>query len=403
MTFDWYAQAQAWFPWTRDLRREFHMYPELGFQEKRTARRVAEELQALGLEVHTGIAETGVVAVLPGARPGPRVLLRADMDALPIQEANEVPYASRNPGVMHACGHDGHTAILLTTARLLHQQRERLPGTVIFLFQPAEEGLGGAERMVREGVLERFRPDMALALHLWNGEPVGWVGIAPGPVMAAADEVTIRIRGRGGHGAMPHRARDPITVAGHLIVALQSLVAREVDPLDAAVLSIGRMQAGTAFNVIPEDVELQGTMRTFRKETREHLQRRVEALAQSLAQAFECQAQVSWSEATPAVVNHPEVTRRVEAALRAAWPEATFAEERTMGSEDMAFFLERVPGCYFFVGSANPERGLNYPHHHPRFDFDEAVLPRAAALMAAAAWALLEEPPVAASAAAAAP
>lgn len=395
MNTNWYVYAQELFSWTQALRREFHMYPELGFQEKRTARRVAEELQAMDLEVHTGIAETGVVAVLPGARPGPRVLLRADMDALPIQEANEIPYASKHPGVMHACGHDGHTAILLTVARLLHQRRDEMPGTVIVLFQPAEEGLGGAARMLEEGVLERFQPDMALALHLWNGEPVGWVGIAPGPVMAAADEVTLRIRGRGGHGAMPHRTRDPITAAGHLLVALQSLLAREVDPLDSAVLSIGQIHGGTAFNVIPEEVVLRGTMRTFQEDTRAHLQQRVTELAQTLAAAFGCQAEITWSEATPAVVNHPQVTQAVEEALREAWPEARLVPERTMGSEDMALFLQRVPGCYFFVGSANPERGLNYPHHHPRFDFDEAVLPRAAALMAAATWKLLSKPPVA--------
>ncbi len=389
---NWLDEARQLFSWSQALRRDFHMHPELGFQEHRTSQKVAQVLRELGLEVHTGIAETGVVAVLSTGKPGPRLLLRADMDALPIQEANEVPYASQNPGVMHACGHDGHMAILLTVARMFAQHREALSGTVLFLFQPAEEGLGGAERMIHEGVLDRFAPEMALALHLWNGKPVGWVGLAPGPVMAAADEVNIHLRGRGGHGAMPHLARDPVTAAGHLIVALQSLVAREVSPLDPAVLSIGRVQGGTAFNIIPEEVFLQGTLRTFNAETRVYLKRRVRELAEQMARAFQCEARVEWVESTPAVVNHPQVTQQVEEAIRQVWPEAVIQTERTMGSEDMAFFLERVPGCYFFVGSGNPDKGLDAPHHHPRFDFDEEVLPYGAALMAAAAHRLLEHP-----------
>ncbi len=389
---NWLKEAQALFSWSQALRRDFHRHPELGFQEKRTAQKVAETLQTLGLEVHTGIAETGVVAVMETGRPGPRLLLRADMDALPIQEANEVPYASQREGVMHACGHDGHMAILLTVARMFAQHRDALSGTVIFLFQPAEEGLGGAERMIEEGVLERFPADMALALHLWNGKPVGWVGLAEGPVMAAADEVILRLKGRGGHGAMPHLARDPVTLAGHLIVALQSLVAREVNPLDPAVLSIGQMQGGTAFNIIPEEVLLRGTMRTFEEKTRVYLKRRVQEVVEGLARTFQCRAEVTWVESTPAVVNHPEVTHRVREAIRQIWPEATILPERTMGSEDMALFLQRVPGCYFFVGSANPEKGLDAPHHHPRFDFDEQVLVYGAALMAGAAQRLLENP-----------
>ncbi len=387
-------QAQELFTWTQALRRHFHQYPELGFQEKQTAQRVAEELTRLGLEVHTGIAETGVVAVLEGCQPQPRVMLRADMDALPIQEANQVPYASKHPGVMHACGHDGHMAMLLTAARLLAERREEVPGTVIFLFQPAEEGLGGAERMIQEGVLERFRPEMALALHLWNQRPVGWVGIQEGPTMAAADAFTIRIRGKGGHGALPHLTHDPVTAAGHLIVALQNLMAREVDPLDTAVLSVGQMQAGRAFNVIPEEAELQGTLRTFRAETRSHIHQRVRELAESLAAGYRCQAQVTWEMRTPALVNHPEMARRVREVVHRLWPEARVVPFRTMGSEDMAFFMERVPGCYFFLGSANPEKGLDAPHHHPRFDFDERVLPYGAALLAAAALDVLRNPPV---------
>ncbi len=383
--------AHELFPYTQALRRDFHQHPELGFQEVRTAGIVARELRALGLEVHTGIAETGVVALIEGATEGPTVLARFDMDALPIQEETGAAYASQTPGVMHACGHDGHTAIGLTVARLLAARADQLRGTVKLVFQPAEEGLGGAQRMVQEGVLENPRPDYALALHLWNGWPVGQVGVTPGPAMAAAEMFRITLTGRGGHAAIPHAAVDPVVAAGHLITALHTIVGRNIAADQAAVLTVAAVQAGDAANVIPEQAVLQGTLRAFDETVFATLQRRLEEVTRGIAAAFGVQAHIEHRDYSPAVVNDPEVAARVQQVVQRVWPEATLVTDyRTMGSEDMSWMLREVPGCYFFVGSANPERGLDAPHHHPRFDFDEQALPKGAALMAAAIVDLLE-------------
>ncbi len=387
---DFLSAAQELFEYTRGLRRDFHMHPELGFQEVRTAGIVARELRALGLEVSTGMAETGVVALLEGAHPGPVVLVRFDMDALPVTEETGAPYASQTEGLMHACGHDGHTAIGLTVARLLHARREALHGTVKFVFQPAEEGLGGAARMVQEGVLENPRPEYALALHLWNAAPLGWVGAAPGPVMAAAEFFRVRIQGRGGHGALPHLAANPVLAAAQVIAALQSVVARNVPPQETAVVSVTHVQAGETFNVIPSEALLEGTIRTFKPEVRTTVLSRFREVVEGVSAALGCRADIELVDITPAVVNDPEVTRRVQRAARALFPEGTLATSyATMGSEDMAFMMQDIPGCYFFLGSADEAKGLNAPHHHPRFDFDERVLPQAAALMAQAVWEVL--------------
>ena len=387
---DYLEEARTLFTYTQRLRRDFHQHPELGFQEIRTAGIVARELNELGLEVTTGVGQTGVVALIEGVRPGPVVLLRFDMDALPIQEATGAEYASLNPGVMHACGHDGHTAIGLTVARMLAEQREALAGMVKFVFQPAEEGLGGAEAMVRDGVLGDPRPDCALALHLWNDQPFGWLGITPGPVMAASDRFTSLISGKGGHGAAPHQTIDPVLAGAQVVSALQSIVARNVAPLKSAVVSVTSMSGGEAFNVIPAEVELKGTIRTFDPAVREVVLERLEQVITGVSLAMGCQAEVETWRVTPAVHNEAEVTRRVQAVAARLLPECEIdAEERTMGSEDMAYMMDDIPGCYFFVGSADAARGLDAPHHNPRFDFDEAALPRAAGLMAASAMELL--------------
>ncbi|GAB4500001.1 MAG: amidohydrolase [Anaerolineales bacterium] len=379
-------QAQTLFPYTRALRRDFHQHPELGFQEVRTAGIVARELRQLGLEVSTGIGKTGVVALLEGEQPGATLLLRFDMDALPIVEATGAPYASTAHGVMHACGHDGHTAIGLTVARLLHAHRAELRGTVKLVFQPAEEGLGGAEAMLADGVLLNPRPDATLALHLWNSYPVGWLGIAAGPVMAASETFRVRLQGRGGHGALPNLAIDPVFAAAQIVSALQSVVARNVSPMETAVLSVTALRAGETFNVIPDTAELQGTIRTFDAAVRALVLRRFEEIVRGVAGALGCEATIEFVEVTPAVVNHPQVTESVQQTAARLFPQANLQTKyATMGSEDMAFMQQEIPGCYFFVGSANPEAGLNAAHHHPKFDFDEVVLPQAAALMASAA------------------
>jgi amidohydrolase len=383
---DYLSEAMELFDYTRALRRDFHMHPELGFQEVRTAGIVARELNDLGLEVSTGVAETGVVAMIEGARPGPTALLRFDMDALPIQEETGAAYASQNPGVMHACGHDGHTAVGLTVARMLHAHRNELNGSVKLIFQPAEEGLGGAARMIHEGVLANPRPDVAMALHVWNDKPLGWVGVVPGPVMAAAETFRILVTGKGGHGAAPHLAVDPVLAASQIVVGLQSIVARNVSPLKTAVVTVAAIRGGEAFNVIPPAVEMKGTIRTFEAEVRTLVLERFHQIVERTAEAFGCQAQVEVSFLTPAVVNDPGVTRRVQALVGQVLPDAALdTGDRTMGSEDMAYILQEVPGCFIFVGSANNEQKLDAPHHHPRFDFDERALAHGAALIAAAA------------------
>jgi amidohydrolase len=388
---DFLSEAQALFEYTQSLRRDFHMHPELGFQEVRTAGIVAKELTGLGLEVTTGVGGTGVVAIVGGTKPGPVVLVRADMDALPIVEETGAAYASQTKGVMHACGHDAHTAVLLTVARMLHARRDELAGTVKLIFQPAEEGMGGAERMIEGGVLENPKVDAALALHVWNERPVGWFGVAGGPTMAGAEIFKVRVIGKGGHGAVPHLAVDPILAAAQVVSALQGIVSRNVPPLQTAVVSVCTVHGGETFNVIPPAVELTGTIRTFDAAVRQTVLARFEQTVQAAAEAMGCRAEIDLQRLTPATVNDPATAARVQAAARRLFPAADVdtANYITMGSEDFAFILEKVPGCFFFVGTANPDKGLDAAHHHPKFDIDEAALPRAAALMTAAVVDLL--------------
>jgi amidohydrolase len=368
--------------WRRDL----HQHPELSFEEHRTAGVVTTELRNLGLEVQSGVGQTGVVGLLEGNNDGPTVLIRCDMDALPIHEANAVPYVSANEGVMHACGHDGHTAIGMGVAHLLHQKRSQINGRVKFVFQPAEEIALGAQAMIADGVLNAPEPDVALGLHLWNTIPFGQVGITPGPIMAGADIFEITIQGAGGHGASPHETHDPLLAAAQLVTALQSIVSRNVDPLDTAVLSVTSISAGTAFNVIPHAAHLKGTIRTYRKETREHIITRMKDISHHVAQAMGCTAVVKVDYLTPPLNNDQHVTEKVQEALAPYIDQQHVRfDERTMGAEDMAVFLDSVPGCFLLVGSANAAAGLDYPHHHPQFDFDEAALPFGAALLASAA------------------
>jgi amidohydrolase len=389
---DYLDEAQALFEYTRTHRRDFHQHPELGFKEIRTANIVAKELAGLGLEVKTGIGQTGVIGLLEGKTPGGVVLLRFDMDALPIFEENETEYTSINQGVMHACGHDGHTAIGLTVARLLNNHRSELAGTVKLVFQPAEEGLGGAEAMMADGVLQDPKPDVTLSLHVWNEKPVGWVGIVPGPVMAAADTLHVKITGKGGHGAVPNLVHDPILAASQVVNTLQTIVSRNVSPLKSAVVSVGAIHGGEAFNVIPSVVEMKGTLRTFEVQVRDRVIERFYQLVENICQALECQAEIEIKSITPALVNDPEVTNRVQRVAKSLLPtDQLDFQTTTMGSEDMAFMQQQIPGCYFFIGSANKEKHLDAAHHHPRFDFDEVILPKAVALMAASAVEFLQK------------
>lgn len=379
-------------PWRQDivaLRRDFHAHPELAYEEVRTSGIVAERLRALGLEVFTGIGQTGVIGLLHGAQPGPCVLIRADMDALPVHEENEWPWKSAISGKMHACGHDCHTATALTVARLLVQERDSLRGTVKFMFQPAEEGHGGAQAMIDDGLLEdgKFgpRPDIALALHVWSNLEVGKVAVKSGPVMASADQFNAIITGKGGHGAMPHQTIDPIVVASQVVLALQTVVSRELDPLEAGVVTIGKFQAGSAPNIIPEEVQLAGTLRAFDPVVRATLERRCREIFETLPAAFGAQSQWDYKPGYPPTINDAEITATVEKVLQSTFGEAnTEVFTPVMGAEDFSQVLEQIPGCYFFIGGKNAAIDAVYPHHHPRFNIDERALEIGARAMVAA-------------------
>lgn len=381
---DFREEAAALFDTMVALRRDFHRHPELGFQEHRTGRIVAERLAELGLDVQRGVGQTGVVGLLEGRRPGPTLLLRFDMDALPIDEENDVPYKSQTPGVMHACGHDGHMAMGLALAQIMARYRDALAGALKFVFQPAEEGLGGAFAMIADGVLENPRPDAALAMHIWAPEPVGVARVVEGPCMASSSVFTLTVQGKGGHGAAPHLATDPILAAAHIVAALQSIVSRNTNPQDSVVVSIGQFTAGTTFNVIPDRAVLKGTVRSYDKELHRMAYRRILEMAQNMATAFSCTASMETVAIVAAVNNAPGPTAVVRAAAAHVLGAENVVARRTMASEDMGYILEEIPGCYFFVGGRNESKGFIYPHHHPKFDFDERALIDGVAIMAQA-------------------
>ena len=355
-------------------RRDLHQHPELGFEERRTGALVAERLQQLGYTVRTGVGKTGVLAQRDGAPKGASrcVLVRADMDALPVEEANDVPYRSRQPGRMHACGHDGHVAIGLEVARRLHAAD--LPGSLKLAFQPAEEISYGAEAMIRDGVLERPKVDAAFGLHLWNDLPTGTIGIMPGAVMASVDEFEIAIVGRGGHAAAPHQTIDPVLVAAHVVTGLQSLVSRRRNPFEEAVVSVTQLNAGHAFNVIPGRAELRGTVRTFGGKFFEQAPQLVEEAALGIAAAFGATAEVRYRRLTAPLVNDQRMTALMRGVAQdIVGQERVIDGIRTMGGEDMSFFLAKVPGTFAFVGSAPPGKPAS-PHHSPTFDIEEEAL-----------------------------
>lgn len=381
------------------LRRHFHAHPELSFEEAETAAEIARRLRELGLEVREGVGGYGVVGLLrgaaPGAESGPTLLVRADIDALPVHEEHDVPYRSVVPGRMHACGHDGHIAIALTLAELLSARRERLRGAVKFAFQPAEERVGGAERMIADGVMREPTVDAVIGLHLWTPVPVGTVSVAAGPVFASADQIALRVRGRGGHGAMPHLAVDPIVVAAQIVVALQTLVSRELSPFHPAALTFGAIAGGTAFNVIADEVELSGTLRAYEASDREYLRRRVAEVAGGVAAAMRAEAAFEVVVGCAACVNDEGMAALVRAAAEATvGPEGVpGGDQRQAASDDMASFLAAAPGCYFFVGASNAERGVTAPHHSPRFAIDERALSIGLETLARAAEAYLAPTP----------
>ncbi len=377
------------------LRRDLHAHPELGFEEHRTVEVVTRELAALDVEYHAGIGRTGVVAVIPGRSTASRrsIGLRADMDALPMHEENDFPHVSRFKGRMHGCGHDGHTTMLLGAARYLARTR-RFDGTAYLIFQPGEEGFGGGKAMIDDGLFERFPADQIYALHNWPGLPPGKIAVRPGPMMAAADRIEIHIEGRGGHGAHPQQVIDPVLVAGHVITAAQSIVSRNVSPIDTAVVSLCAMHAGNlaAMSVVPRDARLVGTVRTFRAQTQTHIEARLRELVHSIAAAFGATATLKYERMYPATIN---TAREAEFAASVAdslvGPENVVRDlEPSMGSEDFSFMLQKRPGAYARLGQGGAEGGCFL--HNTRYDFNDEVIPLGAGYLAALAEAAMPLP-----------
>ena len=363
------------------LRRDIHAHPELCFAEERTSALVAAQLRALGIETHTGLGKTGVVGVIKKGNSTASIGLRADMDALPITELNTFAHQSRYPGKMHACGHDGHTAILLATAQYLAQEQE-FNGTVYLIFQPAEEGGGGAAAMMRDGLFERFPMDAVYGLHNWPGMPTGSVAASAGPVMASSNEFKITLRGKGCHAAMPHLGHDPVVAAAALIQGFQTIVSRNLKPIDDSVISVTILRAGEATNVVPNTCTLEGTVRTFTLEVLDLIEARMKAMSDAISAAYGCSAEFQFERNYPPTINHAAQTQVVrEVASRVLGPAQLQEQEPTMGAEDFAYMLQAKPGCYFFLGNGEGEHRTSGHGmgpcmlHNPSYDFNDALIP----------------------------
>ena len=368
------AEAIRW-------RRDFHACPELGYQEQETSRRVAELLASFGLQVHSGLAGTGVVATLENG-PGPVIGLRADMDALPITEQSDVDYKSRNPGVMHACGHDGHSAMLLAAAAHLAQTR-RFRGTVHFVFQPAEENLGGARKMVEEGLFARFPMDAIYALHNWPGMPLGQVAIGSGAMMASLDAFEITLTGKSCHAAMPERGADPIVAAAQLIMALQTIPSRRLSPQESTVVSITQISGGEAINVLPDKVVLRGTFRCLNNQVRERVRGLIESYVAAQPQVSDVEGKIAWYPGYPVTTTHPAEAQKVREVAIALLGESAVSwnGNPSMASEDFACMLEACPGAYFWIGTDGET--ASKPLHNAGYDFNDALIPHGVALWTA--------------------
>ena len=355
-----------------DWRRDFHQFPELSFQEHRTGDVIADELRSMGLEPKVKVGKTGVTADLKFGN-GPVIGLRADMDALPIQETSGLPFSSQNDGVMHACGHDGHMAMLLGAAKALTQKDNQYNGTVRFIFQPAEEGEGGARYMIEDGCLEGI--DEIYGIHVWNYQPVGEVGVKDGPVLAAADMFDIKIKGIGGHGAAPQGTVDSVVVASYLVQALQTIVSRNTNPLESTVISIGKINGGNNFNIIADEVSLSGTARAYSEENRNLIKTRMEEVIKGVEKTYNANITFDYKDGYPPTINHVGPTQKVLKAAEKVVGDKAGMPYLSMGGEDFAYYLKEKPGCFFFVGSAPNEQELfETPHHCSHFTMDERAL-----------------------------
>ena len=354
-------------------RRDFHKYPELGFKEIRTSKIIAQKLSSYGLDVQTGVGKTGVVATLTGNADGKTIALRADMDALPIQETGDLPFKSVNDGVMHACGHDGHISMLLGAAKILSSMKDQINGTVKFIFQPAEEGLGGARYMIEDGVLNGV--DEIYGAHLWNYQHYGTIGVKPGPIMAAADLFDIVIEGKGGHGATPHGTVDAIIVASQIIQTFQTIVSRNTNPLESTVVTVGKINGGYNFNVIADKVSMQGTTRAYTENNRQLIKTRMSELIDGIGNAFNAKITLNYKDGYPPVINNEECATKLLRAATKDVDDGAGSPYLSMGGEDFSYFVNEKPGCFFFIGSAPKDRELlSTPHHCSHFDIDEDAL-----------------------------
>lgn len=375
-------------------RRYLHQIPEVGLELPKTAAYVAERLKEIGIEYKTGVGVSGIVGIIKGEKPGKVIGLRADMDALAIKEEADISFIATN-GNMHACGHDTHTAMLLGAAKILHENRDKIHGTIKLIFQPDEEGSHGAKAMIKDGVLENPKMDAVLGLHIgsiFKETGPGQISISYGRAMASFDKFNLKIKGHGCHGAMPNMGIDPVVMAGHVIVALQTIVSREMKPTHPAVVTIGKVHGGTAYNIIPDVVEIEGTFRAIDNEEREMIAKRIEEIAQGVTKAMRGSYEYDITWGAPPVVNDAEFTREFYETAKKVIGEENILEitEPTMGGEDMAYYLSEVPGTFFFLGGANPEKGPVYPHHNSKFIVDEDVFWKGTALLAQGAFDWLE-------------
>ena len=380
------AEAKNIADWVIEIRRDIHAHPELGLQETRTSGLVAEHMRGLGLEVKTDIATTGVTGLLRGGKPGRTLAIRADMDALPIKEMTGLPFASRNDGVMHACGHDAHVAMALGAARILSGMRDSIHGNVKFIIQPAEENFGGASDMIEEGVLEDPKVDAIIALHVEAPARLGALVIKEGPIMASADAFMVSINGKGGHSSEPQGCNDPIHIAAHTITALQTMIPRTLDARDPVVVSVCSIQAGTALNIIPDSAHFGGTVRTLSNKRRAEMPEKMEDIIRGITSTFGATYDFSYIEGVSVTLNDPAITRMMQDIARELWGTDGVIEKENplMGSEDYSLFLQKVPGAMGFLG-ASKGAGADYPAHHPKFDIDERCLQYGVELHCAAA------------------
>ena len=356
-----------------DSRRYFHKYPELSFEEYNTAKVIKKKLLDIGISVKSGIAKTGLVGIIKGKKAGKTIALRADMDALPIQETSKITYKSTNKGVMHACGHDGHMATLIGAAKAIYSQRDKINGTVKLIFQPAEEGFAGAKHMINEGVLDDV--DEIYGMHLWNYQKIGEIGVKEGPIMAAADMFEIIITGKGGHGATPHGTVDAIVVSSHLINALQTIVSRNTNPLESTVVTVGTVNGGYNFNIIADKVVLKGTTRAYTLKNRTLIKSRIKTIIKGIEKIFGAKIVLNYKDGYPPTINNKKCSEHVMQAASTIVKGESFSPYLSMGGEDFSYYLEKIPGCFFFVGSCpKNQKILSTPHHCSHFNIDENAL-----------------------------